>query len=198
MEVKEVVILGSIVCGVNLGFLLFNMHPAKVFMGDTGSLLLGGAIASMALYLKMPLILVVIALIVVFFVLKKKENSAREENQIIDSTSEGITPTSKTKIAKEYEKKSVFDFMEFDSVKDNMIVQKGGKKFLMAIECKGVNYDLMSEVEKAATEQGFSAFLNTLREPIQIYIQTRTTSYSIYLFYKHKKTSYIVMYKLTT
>ena len=63
LEVKEVVILGSIICGVNLGFLLFNMHPAKVFMGDTGSLLLGGAIASMALYLKMPLILLVIALI---------------------------------------------------------------------------------------------------------------------------------------
>ena len=62
-EVKEVVILGSIICGVNLGFLLFNMHPAKVFMGDTGSLLLGGTIASMALYLKMTLILLVIALI---------------------------------------------------------------------------------------------------------------------------------------
>jgi len=62
-EVKEVVILGSIICGVNLGFLIFNMYPAKVFMGDTGSLLLGGAIASMALYLKMPLILIVIAFI---------------------------------------------------------------------------------------------------------------------------------------
>lgn len=62
-NVKEVVILGSIVCGVNLGFLLFNMHPAKVFMGDTGSLLLGGVVVSMALYLKMPLILIVIALI---------------------------------------------------------------------------------------------------------------------------------------
>ena len=120
------------------------------------------------------LIFVVIALIVVFFMLKKKEKSAREENQIIDSESEQTTSSSKTKIAKEYEKKSVFDFMEFDSVKDNMIVQKGGKKFLMAIECKGINYDLMSEVEKTATEQGFSSFLNTLREPIQIYIQTRT------------------------
>ena len=62
-EVKEVVILGSIVCGANLGFLIFNMYPAKVFMGDTGSLLLGGVVVSMALYLKMPLILVVIALI---------------------------------------------------------------------------------------------------------------------------------------
>ena len=62
-EVKEVAVLGSTICGVNLGFLLFNMHPAKVFMGDTGSLLLGGAIASMALYLKIPLVLLVIALI---------------------------------------------------------------------------------------------------------------------------------------
>lgn len=62
-DVKEIVIFGSIVCGVNLGFLIFNMYPAKVFMGDTGSLLLGGAVVSMALYLKMPLILVVIAFI---------------------------------------------------------------------------------------------------------------------------------------
>ena len=62
-EVKEVVILGSIVCGVNLGFLLFNMHPAKVFMGDTGSLLLGGVVVSMVLYLKIPLILIIIAII---------------------------------------------------------------------------------------------------------------------------------------
>lgn len=61
--VKELVILGSIVCGANLAFLIFNMYPAKVFMGDTGSLLLGGVIVAMALYLKMPLILIVIALI---------------------------------------------------------------------------------------------------------------------------------------
>ena len=56
-------ILGSIVIGATLGFLMFNLHPAKVFMGDTGSLLLGGVISAMALYLKMPLILLVIALI---------------------------------------------------------------------------------------------------------------------------------------
>ncbi len=62
-DVKEVVIFGTIVIGACLGFLLFNMHPAKVFMGDTGSLLLGGVIVSLALYLKMPLILIIIALI---------------------------------------------------------------------------------------------------------------------------------------
>ena len=66
LGVKEVVLLGSIVCGANLAFLIFNMYPAKVVMGDTGSLFLGGVIVAMALYLKMPLILIVIALIPVF------------------------------------------------------------------------------------------------------------------------------------
>ena len=63
LGLKEVVLLGSIVCGANLAFLIFNMYPAKVFMGDTGSLLLGGVIVAMALYLKMPLLLIVIALV---------------------------------------------------------------------------------------------------------------------------------------
>lgn len=61
--VTEISIFGSVVIGGVLGFLMFNLHPAKVFMGDTGSLLLGGVISGMALYLKMPLILLVIALI---------------------------------------------------------------------------------------------------------------------------------------
>lgn len=60
---KEISIFGSIVIGSVLGFLMFNLHPAKVFMGDTGSLLLGGVISAISLYLKMPLLLIVIALI---------------------------------------------------------------------------------------------------------------------------------------
>ena len=62
-DVKEITIFGSILIGTCLAFLVFNLHPAKVMMGDTGSLLLGGAIASMALYLKMPLLLLIIALV---------------------------------------------------------------------------------------------------------------------------------------
>ena len=60
---QEISIFGSVVIGAILGFLMFNLHPAKVFMGDTGSLLLGGVISAMALYLKMPLLLIVIALV---------------------------------------------------------------------------------------------------------------------------------------
>ena len=66
--------------------------------------------------------------------------------------------------------------MEFDKIEDNMIVRKNGNKFLMVIECQGVNYDLMSGLEKNSVEQGFLQFLNTLRYPIQIYVQTRTVN----------------------
>jgi len=61
--IPEISGIGCILVGACLGFLLFNLYPAKVMMGDTGSLLLGGAIAGMALYLKMPIILIIIALI---------------------------------------------------------------------------------------------------------------------------------------
>ena len=60
---SELAIIGSVAIGGTLGFLMFNLHPAKVFMGDTGSLWLGGVISAMALYLKMPIILLVIALV---------------------------------------------------------------------------------------------------------------------------------------
>ncbi|MBE7048205.1 MAG: phospho-N-acetylmuramoyl-pentapeptide-transferase [Ruminococcaceae bacterium] len=53
------IFIGAVVGGC-LAFLLFNAHPAKVFMGDTGSLFLGGAIAVTASMLKMPLVLVIV------------------------------------------------------------------------------------------------------------------------------------------
>ena len=45
------------------GFLLYNFHPAKVFMGDTGSLFLGGAVCGLAFALDMPLILILVGII---------------------------------------------------------------------------------------------------------------------------------------
>lgn len=62
-DIKEVTLFGSALAGACLGFLLFNLYPSKVMMGDTGSLCLGGAVAAMALYLKMPLLLLIIALV---------------------------------------------------------------------------------------------------------------------------------------
>ncbi|MEG1008800.1 MAG: phospho-N-acetylmuramoyl-pentapeptide-transferase [Clostridia bacterium] len=59
----EMSILGSVTVGTCLAFLLFNTHPAKIFMGDTGSLALGGIIASIAIILKMPLYLAIVCII---------------------------------------------------------------------------------------------------------------------------------------
>lgn len=56
----EVTIFALAIVGALLGFLVFNAHPAKVFMGDTGSLALGGAIAIIAILMKMELLLVII------------------------------------------------------------------------------------------------------------------------------------------
>jgi len=52
---KEIIVFGAIV--------MFNIYPAKAFMGDTGSLFLGGVVSGIALYLKMPLLLLIIAII---------------------------------------------------------------------------------------------------------------------------------------
>lgn len=55
-------ITGAVV-GSLLGFLLFNVYPAKVFMGDTGSLALGGFVASSAFMMRMPLFIAIVGLI---------------------------------------------------------------------------------------------------------------------------------------
>ena len=49
--------------GALLGFLLFNVYPASVFMGDTGSLALGGFVASTAYMLQMPIFILIVACI---------------------------------------------------------------------------------------------------------------------------------------
>ena len=60
IDAESVAYFGAIVAAVCLGFLVYNVNPAKVFMGDTGSLALGGAFAAMAILTKTELLLVVI------------------------------------------------------------------------------------------------------------------------------------------
>jgi phospho-N-acetylmuramoyl-pentapeptide-transferase len=64
--------IAPVTCAVTgglLGFLLFNVYPASVFMGDTGSLALGGFVASTAYMLRLPLFIVIVGLIYVVEVL---------------------------------------------------------------------------------------------------------------------------------
>ena len=114
--------------------------------------------------------LVFFILVLVFIYWKMSKKEKEEENE-----TEGQT-LKNTKIASQYTTKSIFKFMQFDKIQDNMIVQDEGKRYLMVIECEGINYDLMSSMEKTAVEAGFVQFLNTLRYPIQIYTQTRTVN----------------------
>ena len=110
----------------------------------------------------------IVVLIIALFVIRLKEK--REEERLKEQENQANLVT---KPKKNYTQESIIDFMEFEKIEDNMIIQKNGK-FLMVVECQGINYDLMSEMEKVSVEQGFISFLNTLRYPIQIYIQTRT------------------------
>ena len=122
------------------------------------------------------MIFILMILSIIFLVLKSKENKKKNTKEISKEENKNKDKTKLKAGNTEYNKQSIMDFMEFDKVEDNMIIQKDGKRFLMVVECQGVNYDLMSRVEKVAVEEGSQQFLNTLRHPIQIYIQTRTVN----------------------
>jgi phospho-N-acetylmuramoyl-pentapeptide-transferase len=62
-------VFAAALCGGLVGFLLFNFHPARIFMGDTGSLFLGGAVCAMAFSLDIPLIIVPLGIIYVVEIL---------------------------------------------------------------------------------------------------------------------------------
>lgn len=131
-------------------------------------------LTNILMILLMVMIFILMALAVVLLVVKFKSKQKDDKDKITDTNKQPSSDAKK--IAREYTKESIFKFMEFDKIQDNMIVQKNGNKYLMVVECQGVNYDLMSETEKISVEEGFLQFLNTLRHPIQIYVQTRTVN----------------------
>lgn len=117
-------------------------------------------------------LLVMVLLLGILCILYFKSKNKKEDKK--DAIQGNTSTIPKNKTTKSYTVESVFDFMEFDKIEDNMIITQNGTKYVMVVECQGVNYDLMSEVEKNAVEEGFIQFLNTLRHPVQIYTQTRT------------------------
>ena len=122
------------------------------------------------------IMLSVLVVLVIFLAFAKFKTKKKEENFGKIEENKNKTKTPGTEVVKSYDKQSIFDFMEFDKIDDNMIIQKNGARYLMAIKCQGINYDLMSEMEKISVEEGFMQFLNSLRYPIQIYVQTRTVN----------------------
>lgn len=123
-------------------------------------------------------IMVLLVLLYIYLMRPKKIEKAKESND--DALLTGEEENKKNNIQNygkfvgNLSRESILEFMEFDEVVDNMIVRKNGTQYIMILQCNGVNYDLMSEDEKIAVEEGFVQFLNTLRFPIQLYIQSRT------------------------
>ncbi len=94
----------------------------------------------------------------------------------VSKTSSDKTSTQKdykTNKSGEIPKKDILNFMEFDRIVDDMILQEKESKYTMVVQCKGINYDLMSEIEQLSVEEGFITFLNTLKFPVQLYVQAR-------------------------
>lgn len=132
-------------------------------------------------YTLVAIVLLLFVLIGVFvaIMLKNRQKEAEKgTEEILSSKNAKRSMKEETKKQSKLgeNKQSIHKFMEFDTVDDNMIIQDNGRRFLMVVECQGINYDLMSGLEKTSVEDGFVQFLNTLRNPIQIYVQTRTVN----------------------
>ena len=124
------------------------------------------------MYILIPVIIAIIGLVcfLIYVRHKEKKSDPRNMNQKNNNIPEVKNPVNAQN------RQSIFNFMEFDNIEDNMIVQRNENRYLMVIGCQGVNYDLMSEMEKNSVEESFVQFLNTLRYPIQMYIQTRAVN----------------------
>lgn len=136
--------------------------------------------SEMITFLQMGIVVIIIImflliLVYIYLMRPKTEKEDKSKDQMIEDEKK------KKRIDQQYGKftgnltrESIFEFMEFDEIVDNMIVRKNGTQYVMILQCNGVNYDLMSEAEKISVEEGFVSFLNTLRFPIQLYVQSRT------------------------
>ena len=114
------------------------------------------------------LVVIIIGLIVAYYFLVYKgkvnteERDKAKEIKTANKEFNGIPRETTDKI------------LDFDEIKDDMLIRKNGQQYIMVIQCKGINYDLLSEEEKESVERGFVEFLNTIRFPIQLYVQTRS------------------------
>ena len=129
---------------------------------------------------------VVILVVGLIFMLTSKKGAKKEVKSAMpaEHTNAPASKGKKTETTSAYKKNAdanvnkddIFNFMEFDKIQDNMIIQQKGEKYTAVIKCKGINYNLMSEVEQLSVEEGFMTFLNTLKFPIQLYVQAQTVN----------------------
>lgn len=124
-------------------------------------------------------VVIVLAILIGIYIYISRRNDDKEKDLIpdLDSNENKSIETTGNEFGKfqgVLTNESMDAFMEFDEIVDNMIVRKNRTQYVMVLQCNGVNYDLMSQEEKLSVEEGFVQFLNTLRFPIQLYVQSRT------------------------
>lgn len=149
--------------------ILFKTKGKKIYVYKEGKMMNSINMITMILTVILGIMVMLLLVLGILYIKSKGKKKDDKNDEIIAGTG-----NKKGKGTKSYSTESVFDFMEFDKIEDNMIITQNGIKYIMVVECQGVNYDLMSEVEKNSVEEGFIQFLNTLRHPVQIYTQTRT------------------------
>ena len=104
------------------------------------------------------LVVIIIGLVIAYYFLvyksKVNEEERNKQKEVKSANKEfnGIQRETTDKI------------LDFDEVRDDMIIRKNRQQYIMVIQCKGINYDLLSEEEKEAVERGFVEFLNTIRK----------------------------------
>ena len=132
--------------------------------------MIGGIGSTVDLFITLLIVVLGAALGVIgFWIYQDGKNS-----NVLDANSQKANKPGNAPGKIDYPKEDVQKFMEFDKIEDDMIIQDKGNRYVMAIKCQGINYDLMSENEMLAVEEGFSNFLNTLKYPIQLYVQARS------------------------
>ena len=137
------------------------------------------------------ILIFVLGIVAIAIILNMRRKQLEAEQQLIKDKNQTIAnnPNLITRTGKEMN--SIYKFIEFDEIKDNMIIRRNRSQFVMVLQCQGINYDLLSEEEKYAVENGFIEFLNTLRFPIQLYVQTRKLDLSELLNSYGKRTDAI-------
>lgn len=114
----------------------------------------------------------------IFFLVDKSKKSKANNKTTAKVTEDKPAMSGVKKPEKAVEQKDMSGFIKFDKIANDMIYQNNGQRYTMVIQCKGINYNLMSEIEQMAVEEGFIMFLNTLKFPIQLYVQTRSVDLS--------------------
>lgn len=114
----------------------------------------------------------------IFFLVDKSKKSKANNQTTAKGTEDKSAMSGVKKPEKAVEQKDMSGFIKFDKIANDMIYQNNGQRYTMVIQCKGINYNLMSEIEQMAVEEGFIMFLNTLKFPIQLYVQTRSIDLS--------------------